>query len=54
MALAHLTMIWAPGGPKIMSPLKKWREGSKEEEEEGQCWRDEGKQSRQGGKLICK
>ena len=35
MALAHLTMIWAPGGPKIMSPLKKWREGSKEEEEEG-------------------
>ena len=30
MALAHFTIIWAPGGAKITSLLKKWRVTSKE------------------------
>ena len=35
IALAHFTMIWAPGDPKIMSLRRKWREGSNNLEEEG-------------------
>ena len=35
MDLAHLTIMWAPGGPNMMSPLVKLRVGSNLEAEEG-------------------
>ena len=35
LALAHFTVMWAPGGPNMMSPLRKWHLGSKTEAEGG-------------------